>query len=479
MPSLSPSTGLDLQMRQQMRITPQMKQNLEILQMPLQELQARVMQEIQTNPVIECLESAPPTESHGTLEELAPPPVAEEDTEDYFHHDGGSGEYVPDDEERRQSFLEKKSSRPQTLGEHLLDQLHAQHLDPGLALLAEDVIASLDDRGYLTTPAAEIAQWNGASTEDVALALRIVQTLDPPGVGARDLAECLLLQLQAEGLGDVLAADILRDHSALLERRDIPGLAKALRCSEADIRFALQDLAALVPYPGRAFSPPDENVILTEATIVLREGRYVVRELQDGFPPEFLVRGFAPQFDINPEFQDMAKDPDTDKEFQKTLKGQIARAEQLRAAIEFRRQTTLQIAWAIVERQQEYFAKGNSDAALRPMTQKDIAQDLGISDSTVSRTVSRKWMKTPGGNVRFDAFFSQGIASGDASSAVSNKAVKLRVREIIDAEDKSRPLSDQAIATQLASEGITLSREAVKKYRNEFHIPSSTQRKLS
>lgn len=488
-------------MRQQMRISPQMKQAFEMLQMPLQELMARVGEEAATNPVIEgvvhpreeyladhrkAFDSAErgetfadgpgndaPSEAMAAPDDIRSLANADPAATAEFFRDGDSGEWTEDDAERRQFFFDTQTSH-ESLGEHLRAQLSLFALPPLDRALAEEVVGSLDDRGYLTTPLADIALAHGATLGDAERALRTVQTLDPPGIGARDLAECLLLQLAANGMDDVLAAQMLREQPALVARRDVPALARALHCGTEDVRFAFDDLRALSPAPGAAFAHAEPDVIVPEATVVLRNGRYVVLERQlDG--PEARRENPLPRLLIRKAYRERAANDATPPEERRYLRNMLSRADQIQEALEQRRETTLAVAEAIVDRQQDFFDQGVS--ALRPMTMGDIAAALGVHESTVSRAVAGKWMKTPRGPLEFRSFFTTGLKTDGDGAAVSNKAVQERIRALVHAENPAAPLSDAAIAKALASEGITVARRTVAKYRDILRIPSTSERK--
>ena len=505
-----------------------------VLEMSQQQVNDRILQEIEMNPVVEpvdrlapdsldgmreafdeqrtaSLQPAPPPE---TLPPEVPPPSiapdssgegegggegeppldfddgfqsiarADADETDLYFQDGGSEEFSPDAEERRQ-FRYDSISRPESMVDHLLGQLAAQDLAPADHDLALEVIGSLDSRGFLESSLADIAQAHGATLDDAQRALAVIQSFDPPGIAARTLAECFLRQLEAAGLDDVLAAQFLRERPDFFRPRDIrqpslapnfqcvpediPALAAAFQCSEADVRLALDDLRCLDPAPGDRFVQPDRDIILTDATVVQRNGRYVVLELENDAKAHADADS-TPPFRISPEMRALADDSGADPAFREEIRGRIAQAEELVQHVSNRRDITLAVAAAIVARQQSYFERRSLEA-LRPMIQEDIANDIGIDASVVSRACKGKWMKTPFGNLKFSDFFSRGLGG------VPTRTIKDRVRQVVDAEDKSAPLSDSAIAAKLLAEGVEIARTTVKKYRNELGIPSSTARK--
>lgn len=496
-------------MRQQMRISPQMRQSFEILQMPLQELHARIRQEADRNPVIEVedplavsldaeREAFAREQADGPLRPEEPggrdepdfpddtPPTDDSDPPhdadgfaqmaedpdftDALFQDGGSGDVSPDAEERRQFRYDSISRKP-SLDEHLLRQLDALDLAPSDRALALQIVGSLDRNGFLATPLADIAQSLGAGLPEADRALRLVQSLDPPGIAARGLAESLLLQLRAEGLDDTLAAEMLRARPDLLEKRNPALLAKAFQCSEADVRIALADLASLRPVPAEGFAVDEPQYVAPEATVVLRGGTYVVLELAapDEAPPDG-----SPVIGIREDYRAMAASPDARPDVRAYLRERIRSAETLREFVSQRRATTLRVAAEIVARQQEFFRRGVE--ALHPMTMEDVASAIGVNETTVSRAAKDRWMRTPRGIVAFRSFFTTAIAAGDGKS-VSNRTVQERVRQLVAAEDPAHPLSDDALCARLKAEGLEIARRTVAKYRGLLGIPPMAARR--
>ena len=503
-PGFDQTAVLSQQMRQQMRISPAMRQSFEILQMPLPELQARLRQEAEQNPVVELvdprtvsLDAAREDFERGERGDAGPEPsgadapeatdrpeepspagdadgfsqLAEDpDFTDALFQDGGSGELSPDAEERRQ-FRYDSITRPPSLDEHLLRQLDTLDLAPAERALALQIVGSLDRRGFLATPLADIAQALGADLPAAERALARVQALDPPGIAARDLAECLLLQLGAEGLDDTLAAEMLRKRPDLLERRNPALLASAFGCTEADVRLALADLAALRPDPAAEFDRDAPPTVVPEATVAWRGGRYVVLELAapDEAPPDA-----TPRLAIREDYRRMAEAPGSAPEVRRYLHGRIRSAEQLGEFARQRRATTLRVAAEIVARQQDFFRLGVS--ALRPMTMEEIAGALGVNETTVSRAARDRWMRTPRGLVEFRAFFTTGVRT-EGGGTVSNRSVQERIRQLVEAEDPARPLADDAIAAALQAEGVHVARRTVAKYRGLLGIPTAALRR--
>ncbi len=389
--------------------------------------------------------------------------------------DGGDSHYGPStaaedpEAERRRQFFFDSRTEPETLDEHLLAQYRTLELPPARAALALQIIGSLLPSGYLATPLAEIAQALNAELSDAEAALAAVQAFDPPGIAARNLSECLLLQLVADGRGDTLAADILREApKSEIESRAFRALAARFGVTVSEVEFAFRDLAELDPAPGGAFGVTDMPAFVPEASVVERDGRFVVEEAES----------ILPELLIDAEYEAYARHPGATPEFKSAVRQNVSAARDLRGFIENRRRTLLLIASKIVGRQQAFFRDGV--VALAPLTQRDIAAEIGYSEPTVSRAVANKYMRTPRGTLPFSFFFSAhtGTLASGTGEAVSNKAVQEKLRGYIDDEDPAAPLSDNALAARLQSDiGVKIARTTVVKYRKQMGIPSCSERK--
>jgi RNA polymerase sigma-54 factor len=382
--------------------------------------------------------------------------------EDYFGEEGQSSSKPDSDKESFESFI----SRPATLQEHLLSQLDARtELGEAQRRQAEEVIGDLDRRGYFTT-SLEDGLGLGASPREAYEALRLVQSFTPAGVGARDLRECLLLQLEAKGEKGGLAWKLVSDHLAGLEDRR--SLADRLSVLPEMLEKALALIKSLEPNPGRPFGLDEAQAVAIDATIERDEkGDYHV----------VLPEGAAPSLTINPYYRRMLKAAGREKSAtQAYLSERYQAALWLIRSIEQRKRTLQKVLEALVEAQKAYLDDG--PAALAPLTLKDIAARTSLHESTVSRVTSHKYVQTPRGVLDLRSFFSGGFKTGEAGST-SAPALKEKIRALVEAEDAWQPCSDQQLADLLKAQGIEIARRTVAKYREELRIPPVVERRKS
>lgn len=359
-----------------------------------------------------------------------------------------------------EQFLSSKEG----LADHLNMQLRLTHMKPEIEAAAEAIVGNLNDDGYLDCSLEDIAALGSWPMETVTAALEIVQQLDPTGVGARDLQECLLLQLNALGYGDRLAARVIRDHFSQLYNHKLPELARTLGVSIEQLGQELKIIRLLEPKPGRKYAIPNTQYIEPEVYIEKMGDDYSIRFNDDGLP----------QLRINRQYRQMMENKETSKETRDYIKDRFRSAVDLMRNIEHRKQTIYKVCLCIVERQRDFLDKGVE--YLRPMQQKDIAEDIGMHLSTVSRVVNGKYAHTPQGVIELRRFFTEGMVN-DEGEDVSTQAIKLRIRKMIDAEDSREPLTDEQIKEILAKEGQKLSRRTVAKYREQMKIPGSRERR--
>jgi RNA polymerase sigma-54 factor len=352
----------------------------------------------------------------------------------------------------------------QSLADYLSWQLHLTIAPPDVCDAAEAIIGNLNDEGYLDSSLEEIAGFGPWPMETVEKALEIVQQLDPTGVGARSLQECLLLQLDYLGYGDRLAATMIRDHFSQLHQHKLPELAKALGVSVEQVAAELKLIRQLEPKPGRKFAPRDAQYIEPEVYIEKIDDEYVIRFNDDGMP----------QLRINRQYRQMMENKETSKETRDYIKDRFRSAVDLLKNIEHRKQTIYKVCERIVERQREFLDKGVE--CLKPMMLKDISEDIGMHLSTVSRVVNGKYAHTPQGVIELRRFFTEGMVN-DEGEEVSTRIIKLKIKKMIEAEDSRSPLTDDEIAKILAKEGQKLSRRTVAKYRDQMRIPGSRERR--
>jgi RNA polymerase sigma-54 factor len=329
---------------------------------------------------------------------------------------------------------------------------------------AEAIIGNLNEDGFVDGPLDEIADFGQWTPEVMQQALDLVQQFDPTGVAARDLQECLLLQLKAHGCADRLACRLIREHFHELQNHKLPELARKLGIPIETVAAELKLIRQLEPKPGRKYQPNDAHYIEPEVYIEKIDDEYVIRFNDDGLP----------QLRINRQYRQMMDNKETSKETRDYIKDRFRSAVDLLKNIEHRKQTIYKVCECIVERQRGFLNKGVEQ--LRPMMLKDIAEDIGMHLSTVSRVVNGKYAHTPQGVIELRRFFTEGMTNDDGEE-VSTRIIKLKIKKMIEAEDTHSPLTDDEIATRLASEGQKLSRRTVAKYRDQMKIPGSRERK--
>lgn len=329
---------------------------------------------------------------------------------------------------------------------------------------AEAIIGNLNEDGFIDGSLEEIAASGPWPLEVVQQAVELVQQFDPTGVAARDLRECLLLQLKAHGYGDRLACRMIREHFHELQNHKLPEVARKLGVPVEAVSTELKLIRQLEPKPGRRYAPPETQYIAPEVYIEKIDDEYVIRFNDDGLP----------QLRINRQYRQMLENKETTKETRDYIKDKFRSAVDLLKNIEHRKQTIYKVCERIVERQREFLDKGVE--YIRPMMLKDISEDIGMHLSTVSRVVNGKWAHTPQGVIELRRFFTEGMTNDDGEE-VSTRIIKLKIKKMIEAEDARNPLTDDQIAAVLAGEGQKLSRRTVAKYRDQMKIAGSRERK--
>jgi RNA polymerase sigma-54 factor len=452
-------------MAQQQMLSPQMRQSLEILQATALELQQLVRQEIETNPVLEeevpeeeTPAEEPVEEDEDDSEELR---QLEEDWSDYSAE--GAQNVDAATEARRRQFLEGVTP-PETLAHHLETQLSRLALDPVQRRIATLLVGNLDEDGYLAATPEEVADEAGAETAEVIEVLHSLQTLDPPGVGARDLSECLRLQLARRGEGQSVAARVADGQLELLGRKKFAEIASALRVSQDEVREAGALIASLNPKPGRAFAGEVAQVLAPDVIIERVGEEFAVS----------LVRDSVPQLRISRTYRDLLGEAAGGAEVRSYLRDKIRGGKFLIKSIQQRQQTILAIAREIAARQRAFLEEGVS--ALAPMTMAQVAEAVGVHETTVSRAIAGKTVATPQGVFEMKFFFTGGYRAADGA-AVSSTSVKDVIAALIRGEDPLKPLSDQQIVQKLAADGLAVARRTVAKYREALGILPSHLRK--
>ncbi len=482
------------QLRQEMRLklAPKMIQSMEILQLPIMALQERIVQELDENPALVdpefgvdepatadeltgTNESTDAEESSEELGELDPEDldlIARLNDEGWADDDGDyqptvSRSALEEASERKHDAMQNVPSRPESLQEYLEHQLAFLDIPDRQRELARYLIYNLDDDGYLRIPLEDLAASSPVPTtvEELEQALRQVQKLDPPGVGARSVQECLLLQLTPDTPHADTLRVLIRDYLDDLEHNRLPQIERKSGIPLEEIKKAIKVLQHLVLHPGAQFSPEEAPYVVPDV---------VVERNQDG---EFEVRladERMPQLRISKRYQRLLRDPRVDAKTKRFIQKKIQSARWLLDSIEQRRNTLLKVAQAIVEHQKDFLEKGPE--YLHPLRMQDVADKVGVHVTTVSRAVDEKWIQTPQGILPLKRFFGTGTIT-DSGDEVAFEVVKRKLLDIVANEDKSRPLNDDQIKQKLEEEGIHIARRTVTKYRKLLGIPSSRLRK--
>jgi RNA polymerase sigma-54 factor len=481
-------------MAQKQVMAPRMIQSMEILQLSILALQERIEQEMQENPILEMKEEEP--EATGESEPSEEPEASDVRTEeerelviDETHSNEGDFERLMkmDEEwpdhfeerghvsrgeieeagERKTDAMANMVARPQSLQDYLHDQLGWFDLDPVLRAMAERIVYNLDSNGYLQGRLEDLVGADPAAGESAIAqrALALVQKLDPPGVGARDLRECLLLQLVPGIPYYEELRTLIANHLEDLEHNRLPVIARKTGYSIELIQTVLVELRKLNPKPGANFNDITAPTVTPDVFVELDEdGQYRVR-LEDGDTPSLF---------ISPYYRQLFQNPATTEETREYIKRKINSAQWLIDSIEQRRGTLTKVARAIVDYQKKFLDKGPE--AIEPLKMQQIADQVGVHVTTVSRAVDDKWIQTPRGIFPLKRFFCGGTTSADGEE-VAWDTVRLKLQEVVDNEDKQHPWSDDQLVLQLAAAGITVARRTVTKYRKAMGILSSRQRR--
>jgi RNA polymerase sigma-54 factor len=464
MAGLSQSQSLS----QQQVLAPQLQQSLQILQAPMLELRSIIQQELDANPTLE-LEQTEPTiedkqrEHEEFQEEFDRLSKLDEEWRDFMSQNATYSGRSADDEERRQFFFDSLTEQ-QTLQQHLLEQLASSDVEPGARKLGELLIGNIDDRGFLTVDPEEISKNTGLDIDDLEEVLAVIQTFHPVGVGARDLRECLLIQLRRLGKEQSLEYRIVASHIEDLGKRRFPEIARRMGTTVEAIQRAANLIATLDPKPGLIFSPDPNNYVLPDVTV-----ERVGNDYQISLNGEQI-----PHLRISNTYKDLMSRESNPNDVRDYIREKIRSGKFLIKSIHQRQQTISNIAHEIVTRQREFMEHGPS--ALKPMTMVQIADVVGVHETTVSRAISGKYMATPQGVFDMKYFFTPGYQTDDGES-MSNTSVKGAISELVRSEDPKNPLSDKEIVEILEKRGIPIARRTVAKYRNELNILPSNMRK--
>ncbi len=472
--------SLNLSLRPALIMTPRLQQALKLLQVPTLELQQILKQEMIQNPLLEEVDEL--TESEDLAKEDSPEEKANEEAEDpadedpidwsEYMQDGALDRvYVPQ-QETSVEFLEKVPVTRTTLAESLLEQLHFLELSKEDMWLAEFLVGSLDDRGWLATPLADVSATTGEPIERCEKVLLVIQALEPVGVGARDLRECLLIQLEARNERDTLPWRLIHDQFDNLVNRRFPEIARQLKVSPEEVQQAADAIATLNPKPGLQVSSEDPKYVVPDLVVERVNDDYLVM-LNDRHLPRLRISAA-----YEGVMRDKKKSECTAGE-QKTreyIQGKLNSARWLIQTIEQRRRTMIKVMNCIIREQREFFDKGI--AFLRPLTLQQVARQIDMHESTVSRVCSGKYVQTPRGVFELKFFFSSGLETEDGED-VSARTARDIIKTLIDEEGKKEPLSDQRIAELLHEKGLKIARRTVAKYREQLSIlPARFRRRV-
>lgn len=470
---------------QHLVMAPQMRQSLKILQVAALDLRAAIQEELQANPALEELpmddisleKSAAPSEDRApanedqreemdfsrdkdfqVLEKIG------QDWQDHLSDNGGVRQRSSEEDESRQHFFDSLTTET-SLQEHLMQQAELADCDSAVQEAMRYLIGSLDDRGFLTSSLSDIALLSGHPLEAVQAASKLLKTFDPPGIGAENLADCLLVQLTLKGRGKSVAARILRDYFALLVRRRIPDLARKTGLSPETVQSAIEEIGALDPAPGRRFADDSNRVVVADISVEWDGAEWKISLNQD----------YIPRLRLSSTYKDLIAKGTLSKLERDYLREKLRSGKFIINAIEQRQRTIERITREIIRHQTEFFEQGVSK--LKPLTMTQIADIIGVHETTVSRALANKYMKTPHGVYAMKYFFTSGYQS-DAGEAVANTSVKEMIADVIAGEDPGAPLSDQDIVGVLTQKGLTIARRTVAKYREELGLlPSNLRRR--
>ena len=458
--------NLNIEQIQKLVMTPELKQAIQILQFNYQELDQFIGDQILTNPVLE-LGSSNEIESNKKQEEKKEKDQKEEvDWKEYFQEfDDISYRQTNYYKDKEDVSFEQFVSADITLTEHLLFQLQFAIINNRYKPIGRYIIESLNKNGYLTIGIAEIAEYFHVSAETVENVLSIIQTFEPPGIAARSLQECLLLQIRQKGIQDSRMKEIISNHLEDVAENRLANIAKDLNITIKEVQEITDFIKTLEPKPGRTFSAGEEIKYITpDVTIEKVNDEYII----------MVNDTTAPRLSISPYYRKMLLDEDKNSNTSKFLTDKLNSAMWLIRSIEQRRQTVYNVVKAIVNYQIEFFEHGRK--YLKPLTLKQIADEVGIHESTVSRAVSGKYMQCPRGVFEIKFFFTSGV-SNEYGEGIASESIKSMIRELIDNENCRKPLSDQDISDHLQQKGIQISRRTVAKYRDEMKILASSKRK--
>jgi len=497
--SIRPRLGLDLRLSQKLIMTPQLQQAIKLLQLSRLELQQTLTQHLMENPLLEELQAdaeegelaateewnqekqePKQAEEGGEREEPAEPTEAARDElgwEEYFDSDRRVGDTESASSQDDLPSYDQTAVKPTSLEDHLLWQLGLSGLSDAEKAIGQLIIGNLDEDGYLRTPVEELARDAGVTPEAVESVLMLIQTFDPAGVAARDLRECLLIQLRYLARGfrrgasgtmqSTLLESIVNHHLQDLEKKHYGRIAKALDVTPEEVFQATKIIEGLEPKPGRPYFASENYVVVPDVFVVKNEGEWVAVLNEEGLP----------RLRINPYYKHLMiskRDPsDATKAY---LDEKLRGAQWIIRSIEQRNKTIIKVVSSIVKFQEQFFEQGVQ--SLKPLVLKQVAEDIGMHESTISRVTANKYLYCPQGMYELKYFFNTGLQRvNQQEDMLSSVTVREMIRQMVAEEDPRRPLKDQEIVARLQHRNIVIARRTVAKYRTEVNIPSASQRR--
>jgi len=475
-------TRLSLRQSQRVVMTPLLQQAIQLLQLSTLELQEVVQKELLENPLLEELPETPEATDGQPANEATPTPTTEPITPEVPPRESERGtDDLPfdltavmfdDHEERSLVAQEDRDDLPfenmvrsvSSLTDHLEEQLRFATEDPVVRQIGSEIIGNLDEDGYLRAELSEIAGRCGVGVEAVEPVLAMIQAFDPPGVAARNIQECLLIQLKSDPNPDPVSVEIVEQYFEDLSRRRYPDIARALRLALDRVMESVEEIMALEPKPGRRFGGNDSRYIVPDVVVHKMGSEYVVVLNEDGIP----------RLRVNSLYRSLLRN--SGDEARQYVEQKLRSAVWLIKSVDQRQRTLRKVTQSIVKFQREFLDKGL--AHLRPLSLRDVGEDIGMHESTISRVTTNKYVETPQGLFELKFFSHSGIASGDGEM-VSSVSVKKMIQDLLANEDPSKPLSDQEVAQILKGRGLVIARRTVAKYREELGILPSHQRRLA
>src|SRR5256712_2373512 len=476
-------TRLSLRQSQRVVMTPLLQQAIQLLQLSTLELQEVVQKELLENPLLEEVPTEPetpdspqapdvPTPPTSPLAPVEPSPVDKERTTDDLPFDLPAIMFDDDHEERSLVAQEDRDELPfenmvrsqSSLTDHLDEQLRFAVEDPAVRRIGNEIIGNLDEDGYLRAEVSEIAARCQTTVEDVEKVLALVQAFDPPGVAARSIRACLLTQLKRDPTPAPVSVEIVEQYFDDLTKRRYPDIARALKLSLDRVMESVEEIMSLEPKPGRRFGGSDSRYIVPDVVVHKMGNEYVVVLNEDGIP----------RLRVNSLYRSLLRN--SGDEARAYVEQKLRSAVWLIKSVDQRQRTLRKVTQSIVKFQREFLDKGLP--YLRPLSLRDVGEDISMHESTISRVTTNKYVETPQGLLELKYFFHSGIASGTGETG-SSVSVKKMIQDILAAEDSAKPQSDQEVAHALQKRGLTIARRTVAKYREELGILPSHQRRLT